>query len=168
MLMDVAGRRLTSSRQEDKNADLELAFRNGMATELDLPVANIQVTGTSFKSIPETTKVEVVISFYILVPSDKKVDDFESTLSSIAKGETELTQFQKSFEKDMADAGLTLTVEDISVAEPVVTAVQVAKPPPKDDADEEEGGGGAVIIVVVVLVVLAVVGLVVWKFVLKK
>lgn len=51
------------------------------------------------------------------------------------------------------------------VAEPVVTAVQVAKPPPKDDADEEEGGGGAVIIVVVVLVVLAVVGLVVWKFV---
>ena len=47
----------------------------------------------------------------------------------------------------------------------MVTAVQVAKPPPKDDADEEEGGGGAVIIVVVVLVVLAVVGLVVWKFV---
>jgi len=168
MMMDLAGRRLSASSLEDKKADLELAFRNGMATELDLPIANIQVTGTSFKSIPETTKVEVVISFYILVPSDKKVDDFESTLSSIAKGETELTQFQKSFEKDMAEAGLTLTVEDIKVAEPVVTAVQVAKPPPKDDADEEEGGGGAVIIVVVVLVVLAVVGLVVWKFVLKK
>ena len=116
MLMDVAGRRLSASSLEDKKADLELAFRKGMATEFDLPVANIQVTGTSFKSIPETTKVEVVISFYILVPSDKKVDDFESTLSSIAKGETELTQFQKSFEEDMQAAGLTLTVEDISVA----------------------------------------------------
>ncbi len=51
------------------------------------------------------------------------------------------------------------------VAEPVVTTVQVAKPPPKDPDDAAEGGGGAVVIVVVVLVVLAVVGLVVWKFV---
>jgi hypothetical protein len=168
MLMDLGGRRLSASALEDKKADLELAFRNGMAAELGLPIANIQVTGTSFKSIPDSTKVEVVISFYILVPSDKKVDDFESTLSSIAKGETELTQFQKSFEDDMAAAGVTIKVEDIKVAEPVVTTVQVAKPPPKEDGDAEEGGGGAVIIVVVVLVVLAVVGVVVWKFVLKK
>jgi len=169
MLMDLgAGRRLSAASLEEKKADLELAFRNGMSAELGLPIANIQVTGTSFKSIPETTKVEVVISFYILVPSDQNVDDFESTLSSIAKGETTLTKFQESFEEDMAAAGLTLTVEAISVAEPVVTAVQVAKPPPKEDDDAEEGGGGAVIIVVVVLVVLAVVGVVVWKFVLKK
>ena len=51
------------------------------------------------------------------------------------------------------------------VAEPVVTAVQVAKPPPKEDDDAEEGGGGPVIIIVVVLLVLAVIGVVVWKFV---
>ena len=56
-------------------------------------------------------------------------------------------------------------IADWEVAEPVLTSVQVAKAPPKDPDDSEEGGGGAVVIVVVVIVVLAVVGLVVWKFV---
>jgi len=170
MVMDVGGggRRLSAATLENKKAELELAFRNGMAAELDLPVANVVVTGTAFKSIPDTTKAEVVISFYILVPADKQVDDFKTTLTSISTGETQMTRFQDSFTKEMEAAGVTLTVESISVAEPQVTTVQVAKPPPKDEDDAEEGGGGAVVIVVVVIVVLAVVGLVVWKFVLKK
>lgn len=63
---------------------------------------------------------------------------------------------------------LSVYADSIRVATPVLTTVQVAKAPEEEEEAAEEGGGGAVVIVVVVLVVLAVVGLVVWKFVLKK
>ncbi len=118
MVMDVGGsaRRLSATTLENKKAELEEAFRNGMAAELDLPVANVVVTGTAFKGIPETTKVEVVISFYILVPADKQVDDFQSTLTDISTGAKPLTRFQESFEDEMEAAGLTLTVESIQVS----------------------------------------------------
>jgi len=166
--MSVGGRRLSAAALEDKKDDLELAFRNGMAAELNLPVANVQVTGTSFKSV-DATSVEVVISFYVLVPSDQEVTALESKVTSMSEDpDYDFTEFKKDFAAEMAEAGVTLSVEDISVAEPVVTAVQVAKPPPKEDDDAEEGGGGPVIIIVVVLLVLAVIGVVVWKFVLKK
>lgn len=168
MVMSVGGRRLSAAALEDKKEALELAFRNGMAEELGLPVANVQVTGTSFKSI-DATSVEVVISFYVLVPSDQEVTALESKVTSMSEDPNyDFDEFKKGFAAEMAEAGVTLSVEDIAVAEPVVTAVQVAKPPPKEDDDAEEGGGGPVIIIVVVLLVLAVIGVVVWKFVLKK
>jgi len=169
MVMDLGGRRLSAAQLEDQKDALELAFRKGMAAELDLPIANVQVTGTAFKSIPGTTKAEVVISFYVLVPSDKEVSALESTVTAMATGDDyDFEEFKAGFAAEMANAGLTLTVEDITVDAPVVTTVQVAKPPPKEDDDAEEGGGSPVIIIVVVLLVLAVIGVVVWKFVLKK
>jgi len=171
LTMDVggSGRRLSAAALEDNKDAVELAFRNGMAEELGLPVANVQVTGTSFKSIPGTTQVEVVISFYVLVPSDQEVTSLESKVTSMAEDSNyDFTEFKKGFAQEMAEAGVELTVQDITVTEPVVTTVQVAKAPPKEDDDAEEGGGNPVIIIVVVLLVLAVIGVVVWKFVLKK
>merc|ERR1711871_163118 len=170
LTMDVGGSgRLSAAALEDNKDAVELAFRNGMAEELGLPVANVQVTGTSFKSIPGTTQVEVVISFYVLVPSDQEVTSLESKVTSMAEDSNyDFTEFKKGFAQEMAEAGVELTVQDITVTEPVVTTVQVAKAPPKEDDDAEEGGGNPVIIIVVVLLVLAVIGVVVWKFVLKK
>ena len=117
MVLTVNGRRLSAdsvASLEGKKAELEEAFRTGMAAELSLPDANIVVTGTAFKAIPEDpTKVEVVISFYILVPADQDADGFTETLTSISNGTTELTRFQEKFEEEMAAAGLALSVQEI-------------------------------------------------------
>ena len=116
MVMSVGGRRLSAAALEDKKADLELAFRNGMAAELNLPVANVQVTGTSFKSV-DATSVEVVISFYVLVPSDQEVTALESKVTSMSEDpDYDFTEFKKDFAAEMAEAGVTLSVEDIAVA----------------------------------------------------
>jgi len=166
-----AGRRLTAAATlAEKKEELELAFRTGMSQQLDLPLANVVVQGTAFKAIPGTTKVEVEISFYIIVPANMKVEDFQTTLTQISTGATQLDTFTKTFQDEMAAAGVSLSVDadSIRVATPVLTTVQVAKAPEEEEDDADEGGGGVVVIVVVVLVVLAVVGLVVWKFVLKK
>jgi hypothetical protein len=171
-LSTAPGRRLSAAAKlEEKKAELELAFRNGMKDQLGLTdVANVVVQGIAFKAIPDSTKVEVEISFYVIVPADTQLDAFQSKLTDISDGTTKLTTFQKTFQEEMQKAGVTLTVDvdKITVAAPELTAVQVAKPPADDKEEPDEGGGGAVVIVVVVLVVLAVVGLVVWKFVLKK
>lgn len=159
-----------ASTLEEKLSVLETAFTTGMAAQLNLPAANVVVQNTQINPIPDSNKVELVFSFYVIVPADKKVDDFQTSLTDISSGATELTAFTKSFEATMAENEITLTVDEdsIKVAAPVVTSVQVPKEKKKAKDDADEGGGGAVVIVVVVLVVLAVVGLVVWKFVLKK
>merc|ERR1711966_194001 len=51
--LGAAGRRLSSAATlEEKKSELTLSFRKGMADQLSVPLANIQVTETKFKAIP--------------------------------------------------------------------------------------------------------------------
>ena len=118
--LGAAGRRLSSAATlEEKKSELTLSFRKGMADQLSVPLANIQVTETKFKAIPGGSKVQVEISFYVVVPAGQSVDSFQSSLGDIADGTTTLDKFQKVFQDEMAAAGVNLTVDVDSIKVPL-------------------------------------------------
>jgi hypothetical protein len=157
-------RRLSTGEVDE--ATVSAAFKKAMAAQLEVSAGDVVVENTVLTTVG--SKVNVDIAFYVVVATGTDLATFKDSFNTIAGGGADLSTFTAAFQDEMADAGVDVTVGEVTVTPPEEGTIIVAKVPEEKEKEPESGGGGAVVIVVVVLVVLAVVGLVVWKFVLKK
>jgi hypothetical protein len=167
-----AARRLATKAELEAQIDgVLVAFEKAMATTLDVSPEKVVVEGHTLTENADGS-LNLVIQFYVEVAAGTESDALSATLTEFAEGGGDLgATLKEQFQAELADVeGVTISVGDVSVSAPQKATLYVAEPTPEggDGDDGEGGGGGAVVIVVVVIVVLAVVGLVVYKFVLKK
>jgi hypothetical protein len=155
----------TQEDLEDQITQVLAAFSTAMATTLGVSADKVVVEGHTLTDLGGT--LTLVVQFYVEVEAGAASDAMAATLTSFANGDADLTnslkeQFSAELEKI---PGVTVTVGDVSVSAPQKSTIYVAEPTPAPTDAPSEGGGGAVVIVAVVVVVLAVVGLVIYKFV---
>lgn len=169
-----AGRRLGLQQDlEDNIADVEAAFSTAMANTLGTSADNVVVEDSTVTAATDGS-LSLLVNFYVVVEAGETGIGGKSMadlLSDFASGDSSLTEgLTAAFGTALdAVAGVDVTVGAVTITAPQQATIFVAEPTPAPTPEPAAtGGGGAVVIVVVVLVVLAVVGLVVWKFVLKK
>jgi hypothetical protein len=170
-------RRLASHETEgaipaDTLAEISTVFKKATAETLQVSVSNIEIEDIT-ASINANGNALVVIQFYVEVESGSAAEgDLTASLQSLADGSdaTLMATFEAAITSEMADvpALATFTVQDVGVSAPTKATIYLEDPTAAPAATTDEGGGGPVVIIVVVVIVLAVIGLVVWKFVLKK
>jgi len=166
-----AARRLATKEELAEQIDGVLeAFAKAMATTLDVSPEKVVVESHTLSDNADGS-LNLVIQFYVEVEAGAS-DALASTLTDFAEGRGDLgATLTAAFQEELNNVeGVSITVGDVSISAPQKTTLYVAEPTPEGGGsdDDDGGGGGAVVIVVVVIVVLAVVGLVVYKFVLKK
>jgi len=167
-----AARRLATKAELEAQIDgVLVAFEKAMATTLDVSPEKVVVEGHTLTENDDGS-LNLVIQFYVEVEAGTESDALSATLTEFAEGGGDLgNDLMTAFQAELQSVeGVTIVVSGVSISAPQKTTIYVAEPTPEggDGDDDEGGGGGAVVIVVVVIVVLAVVGLVVYKFVLKK
>jgi len=159
---------LSSSAQGQLEAEIDgvlAAFGAAMAETLEVSADKVVVEGYSLNPVGDGS-VNLVVDFYVEVEAGSTA--IESKLQDFAAGDaTMASALTSAFARELP-ATVNVEVGEIAISAPEKVTVYVPDPVDEPTDDAEEGGGSAAIIAVVVVVVLAVVGVAVWKFVLKK